>query len=85
MKLVEALPQTKIQDLKCAPPPCTCQRWQADQRRQAPTLVARRNIAALFGSLGYNELGPDAGAALAEGLKGNGTLAELKCALPIAK
>ena len=32
------------------------------------------------GSLYYNQLGPKGGAAIAEGLKGNTTLKELKCA-----
>ena len=45
IKLAEALPQTKIQDLKCA---ATCQTWQADQCQQPLTLVG--HPLALFGS-----------------------------------
>ena len=77
IKLAEALTQTKIQDLKCAPP-CTCQTLQADQ--QLRTLVGQPDCLALFGSLVDNSLGPQGGAALAEAIKGNTTLNSLKCA-----
>ena len=66
LKLVEILPQTKIESLRCAPAPkclLLCQRPLTE--KQTP-LCAHR----LYG----NYLGPKGGAALAEGLKGNSTL-----------
>ena len=41
---------------------------------------APRPSLALFGSLRYNYLGPQGGAALAKGLEGNATLTSLECA-----
>ena len=71
-KLVETLPQTKLTSLKCVPrlePRCSllC---------QGPLTFAHTSC----GSLDFNRLHPEGGAAIAEGLKGNTTLKELRCA-----
>ena len=88
--LAEALKgNTTLTSLECASMPCTCHMRKVlglvDQRQQPLTLVGQHMSCALLGSLGGNKLGPEGGAALSEGLKGNTTLTELKCvAMPRA-
>ena len=73
LKLVEILPQTKIERLECASAPkclLLCQRPLTQLTTRLWTPHPR--------SLRGNGLGPKGGAALAEGLKGNCTLQSLK-------
>ena len=72
LKLVEVLPQTKIESLECAAAQglaFVSAPIDTPQHR-APRSHAR--------SLSWNGLGPEGGAALAEGLKGNTTLQSLE-------
>ena len=68
LKLVENLPQTKIESLECAPAPkclLLCQR---------PLTRLSTHLCSHARSISSNDLGPKGGVALAEGLKGNSTL-----------
>ena len=72
--LCEGLKGSSVTSLKCAPPPSVCFYVSArteksnHEEKQTP-LCAHR--------LDHNRLGPEGGAALAEGLKGNSTLQSL--------
>jgi hypothetical protein len=71
-KLCEALKGSAVTSLKCAATPerlLLCQR---------PLTALRTHICSHARSLRSNELGPEGGAALAEGLKGNSTLQSLE-------
>ena len=65
-KLCEGLKESSVTSLKCAAAPRAFAFMSAPADRKANTLCAHR--------LHGNKLGPEGGAALAEGLKGNSTL-----------
>jgi len=69
-KLCEALKGSAVTSLKCAAAPrVSCQR---------PLTLLTTHLRSRARSLSWNGLGPEGGAALAEGLKGNTTLQSLK-------
>jgi len=71
-KLCEGLKESNVTSLECAPPHSVCSRVSAVDTSQHLCLLTRAR------SLEHNDLGPEGGAALAEGLKGNSTLQVLK-------
>ena len=67
-KLCEGLKESNVTSLECAPPQSVLLSCQWPLTRLSTHLCSRAR------SLGSNRLGPEGGAALAEGLKGNSTL-----------
>ena len=71
--LAAILNETNITNLKCAAAPEKCL-----LSCQRPLTLLNTSIRSRARSLRCNRLGPEGGAALAEGLKGNSTLRSLK-------
>ena len=79
LKLAEALPQSKLERLKCAAPQLHVTVHHHCPPRQRPmTCHSLISHLVLMLSLRDNLLGPQGGVAIAEGLKGNATLASLE-------
>ena len=70
--LAAILKETKITNLKCAAAPQSVRSCQRPLTRLSTRLRSHAR------SLRFNKLGPQGGAALAEGLKGNTTLRSLE-------
>ena len=71
--LAAILKETKITTLECAAAPAKCL-----LSCQRPLTLLNTSLHSRARSLRHNQLGPEGGAALAEGIKGNSTLQSLK-------